>query len=308
MMTGGPGWGELFMQDPITKEKQKVGVVEELTTQCLKTEYCVVTDNWLSYNMYDEWIERNFPNHIKDFVFEHDHGDIQPDRLYKIIGKAPHLESLKTMLYLIQDMDTEQVFIMEEDGIKKTVATNISMKNTNTIYCDDNLDAIQYIGDAILSKDAIREICKEYIEEKEKKEMDNKIVDLYYERKNEEIKNKYVELLKKEYEELDVVKEYNELVNTFEASLAELAGRYNTEETRVLVKTGYTDTYTYELNSDLKDTLKDAHREEYDKEVNALKLLVEEVRAVLSVSDDDAYRIGVLTEYGIITKKGKLNV
>ena len=138
--------------------------------------------------------------------------------------------------------------------------------------------------------------------------MDNKIVDLYYERKNEEIKNKYVELLKKEYEELDVVKEYNELINTFEASLAELAGRYNTEETRVLIKTGYTDTYTYELNSNLKDALKDAHREEYDKEVNALRLLVEEVRAVLSVSNDDDYRIGVLTEYGIITKKGKLNV
>jgi len=222
MMTGGPGWGELFMQDPITKEKQKVGVVEELTTQCLET--------------------------------------------------------------------------------------NISVKNTNTIYCDDNLATIQYMGDAILSKDEIREICKEYIEEKEKKEMDNKIVDLYYERKNEEIKNKYVELLKKEYEELDVVKEYNELINTFEASLAELAGRYNTEETRVLIKTGYTDTYTYELNSNLKDALKDAHREEYDKEVNALRLLVEEVRAVLSVSNDDDYRIGVLTEYGIITKKGKLNV
>lgn len=255
----------------------------------MNSEYCVVTDNWLSYNMYDEWIERNFPNYIKDFVFEHDFDDIKHDRLYKIIGKAPHLESYKTMLYLIQDMDTEQVFIIEEEGIKKT--TTATIKNyTATLRCDKL--------DTTIS-------CN--IEGGERN-MNNKIVDLYYERKIEEIKNKYVELLKKEYEELEVVKEYKELVNTFEASLAELANRHNTEENRVLVKTGYTDTYTYELNVELKDTLKDARREEYDAEIKALQLLVEEVKAVLSVSDTEEYRIGVLKEYSIIDKKGKLNV
>ena len=268
------------------------------------TEYCVVDDEWLAYSSYDDWIDNHFPSYREHFIAGHDLDDIVADRLYKIIGHAPHDDYPKIELYLIQDMDTEQVFIVEEDGIKKSVVARISDSRV-TISCD-RLETT--VSNHILSEDRIREICSEYVKEKEKKEMNNKIVDLYYERKNEEIKNKYVELLKKEYEELDVVKEYNELVNTFEASLAELAGRYNTEETRVLIKTGYTDTYTYELNSDLKDALKDAHREEYDKEVNALKLLVEEVRAVLSVSDDDAYRIGVLTEYGIITKKGKLNV
>lgn len=272
------------------------------------TEYCVVTDSWLSYNMYDEWIERNFSNYIKDFVFEHDFGDIQPDRLYKIIGKAPHLESLKTMLYLIQDIDTEQVFIVEEDGIKKTVTTNIGVKNTNIMYCDDNLDAIRYIGDVILSKDEIREICKEYIEEKEKKEMNNKVLDLYYERKKKQLLDKYEKLIKEEYEEMDVVKEYNEVVNTFEATLAEMADRYNTEELRVLNKTGYIGGYPYELNSDLKDELKKKHREEFNEEVKELELLVEEVRAVLSVSDTEEYRIKVLTEYDIVDKKGKLKI
>ena len=256
------------------------------------TEYCVVTDNWLSYNMYDEWIKRNFPNYIKDFVFEHDFGDIQPDRLYKIIGKAPHLESLKTMLYLIQYMDTEQVFIIEEDGIEKTVTTNIIVKNTNKIYCDDNLDATRYT----------------YNIRGGERNMNNKVLDLYYERKKKQLLDKYEKLIKEEYEEIDVVKEYNEVVNTFEATLAEMANRYNTEELRVLKKTGYIGGYPYELNSDLKDELKKNHREEFNEEVKELDLLVEEVRAVLSVSDTEEYRIKVLTEYGIVDKKGKLNI
>ena len=35
-------------------------------------------------------------------------------------------------------------------------------------------------------------------------------------------------------------------------------------------------------------------------EMKELELLVEEVRAVLSISNTDEYRIGVLKEYGII--------
>ena len=57
--------------------------------------------------------------------------------------------------------------------------------------------------------------------------MDNKIVDLYYERKREEIRNKYTGLVDEKYEQLNVVKEYKELVNTFVTSLAEMADRYN---------------------------------------------------------------------------------
>lgn len=304
MMTGGPGWGELFMQDPITKETKKVGVAEELTAKCIEQEYCIVTDSGLVYLQYENWVKKHFPDYIDYFEYNHKLSDIKPDRLYKIIGKAPHIDHGKTMLYLIQDMDTEQVFIVEEEGIKKSAVARISDSRV-TISCD-RLETT--VSNHILSEDRIREICSEYMKEKEKKIMNNKILDLYYERKNEEIKNKYVELLKNEYEELEVVKEYKELVNTFEASLAELANRHNTEESRVLIKTGYTDTYTYELNTELKDALKDAHREEYDAEIKTLQLFVEEVRAVLSVSDEDTYRIGVLTEYGIINKKGKLNV
>ena len=239
----------------------------------MTTEYCIVTNVGASYTTYDEWIRKNFGWYMSNFKYNHDITDIKSERLYKIIGHAPHGGCQSEELYLIQDIDTEQVFIIGEDGI--LITTTATIKNTNTIYCDDSLDATRYT----------------YNIRGGEGNMNNEIVDLYYERKIEEIKNKYVELLKKEYEELEVVKEYKELVNTFEASLAELANRHNAEENRVLVKTGYTDTYTYELNVELKDTLKDARREEYDAEIKALQLLVEEVKAVLSISDTDEYKI-----------------
>ena len=159
------------------------------------------------------------------------------------------------------------------------------------LYCDDNVDAVRYT----------------YGIRGGERNMDNKIVDLYYERKREEIRNKYKELLDNKYEQLEVVKEYNELVNTFVTSLAEMADRYNTEETKMLLKTGYMGEYTYDLNPDLKEDLREVYVEDFNKEMIELELLVEEVRAVLSISNTDEYKIGVLREYGIIDKKGKLN-
>lgn len=252
--------------------------------------YCVVMDSGLCYSMYEEWIMRNFYKYRDNFIYNHDEEDILKDRVYRIIGHAPHCDHNATELYLIQDMDTEQVFIIEEEGIEKT--TMISAKNTNTIYCDDKVDAVRYT----------------YGIRGGERNMNNKIVDLYYERKIEEIRNKYDKLVEEEYEKFDVVKEYKELVNTFTTSLAEMANRYNTEERKMLLKTGYICEYTYELNPDLRDDLRESFRVGYNKDVKDLDLLIEEVRAQLSLSDDKDYQIDILTRYDIINKKGKLNV
>lgn len=252
-------------------------------------DYCIVIDRDLCYATYDQWIRNHFPRYVIDFLYNHSIADIKSDRLYKIIGHASH-DSYDLELYLIQDIDTGQVFIIEEKGI--VITTTVSVKNINTIYCDDNVDAVRYT----------------YGIRGGERNMNNKIVDLYYNRKKEEIRDKYAELSKKEYEELDVVKEYNELVETFKTSLAEMADRYNTEETKVLVRTGYTNTYMYELNDNLRDEIKEIHRKEYDDEIKVLELLVEEVRAQLSLSDDKDYQIDILTRYDIINKKGKLNI
>ena len=250
----------------------------------MNSEYCVVTDNWLSYSMYDDWIERNFPNYIENFVFEHDIDDIQLDKLYKIIGKAPHLVSHKTILYLIQDMDTEQVFIVEEEGIKKC--------NTVDLTVDFNIQKSVY----------------ENVLKGDERNMDNRILDLYAERAKEKIKKEYETIVNNDYDKLDVVKEYNELVSTFNTSLAEMANRYNNEENTYLHRTGYELTPMYELSDDIKANIREKYLDEAKARLKDIDLLVEEVRAVLGVSNTEEYRIGVLKEYGIIDKKGKLNV
>jgi len=264
-------------------------MVDELTQQLLQTEYCVVTDTGLTYTSYKTWIKRNFPDYLGCFFSDHDIEDIKPDRLYKVIGHAPHKENSKVELYLIQDMDDEQVFIVEKDGI--VITTTATVKNyTTTLRCDKL--------DTTISCDI----------KGGERNMNNKVVDLYYERKKKELLDKYEKIINNEYEENEAVKEYTELKNTFETALAEMADRYNHDELRIIVRTGYVGGYPYELNDNIKDEIKKAHREEYNAELKQLELLVEEVRAQLSLSDDKDYQIDILTRYDIINKKGKLNV
>ena len=87
-----------------------------------------------------------------------------------------------------------------------------------------------------------------------------------------------------------------------------MADRYNHGELRILVRTGYIGGYPYELNDNIRDEIKKAHREEYNAELKQLELLVEEVRAMLAFSNNEEHRMNVLKEYDIINKKGKLNV
>lgn len=138
--------------------------------------------------------------------------------------------------------------------------------------------------------------------------MENQILDLYYERTRRRIIKEYDEKIKKAYEELPVVKEYNEVVKEFEATLAEMADRYNTEETKVLRKSGYANEYGYELNVDIDETIGKELNKTRNDELKELDLLRQEVEAQLSLSNDKDYQIEVLKNYGILDKKtGKLN-
>lgn len=255
----------------------------------MNSEYCIVVDSGLCYATYDQWIRNHFPRYVIDFLYNHSIADIKSNRLYKIIGHAPHDDYPNIELYLIRDMDTEQVFIVEKDGI--VITTTATVKNyTTTLRCDKL--------DTTIS-------CN--IEGGERN-MNNKIVDLYYERKKKELLDKYEKIINDEYEENEAVKEYTELKNTFETALAEMADRYNQGELRIIVRTGYVGGYPYELNDNIRDEIKKAHREEYNAELKQLDLLVEEVRAMLEFYNTEEYKIDVLKQYGIIDKKGKLNV
>lgn len=138
--------------------------------------------------------------------------------------------------------------------------------------------------------------------------MENQILDLYYGRTRRRITKEYDEKILNAYNELPVVKEYNEVVKEFEATLAEMADRYNTEEVKVLRKSGYSSEYGYELCVDIDETIGKDLNKKRDDELKELDLLRQEVEAQLSLSNDKDYQIEVLKNYGILDKKtGKLN-
>lgn len=281
-------FGHFWISDGV-EVKPLANKTIDCAEEALKQEYCVVTDSGLCYATYDDWIRKNFGWYMTYFEYNHSLADIKSDRLYKIIGHAPH-GSYDLELYLIQDTDTKQVFIIEKEGI--VITTTVSVKNTSTIYCDDSLDATRYT----------------YNIRGGERNMDNRILDLYAERAKEKIKKEYETIIDNDYDKLDVVKEYKELVNTFATSLAEMADRYNNEENKYLVRTGYEITPSYELSDDIRADIREKYLDEAKERLKDIDLLVEEVRAVLGVSNTEEYRIGVLKEYGIIDKKGKLNV
>ena len=130
---------------------------------------------------------------------------------------------------------------------------------------------------------------------------------LYERRKRDEINKKYKELIDKEYNELDVVKRYYELVNTFSASLAELADEYCALDVPAMVRTGYSNDYAYELNSSLLAEIEKKYAEDRRSEFNELDKFIEEVNAMLEISNDKDYQLDVLEKYNII-KKGKLTI
>ncbi len=143
---------------------------------------------------------------------------------------------------------------------------------------------------------------------KEEKNMNNEVLQLYYERKRDEIEKKYNDLYEKDYNEIPVVKEYKEVVAEFETTLVQLADKYNNEENTWLEKTGYEPDYTYELSGDLIDNFKEKYCKERNRETRELNDLVEEIKAQLSLSSDKDYQVEVLKRYGILDKSGKMTV
>ena len=135
-------------------------------------------------------------------------------------------------------------------------------------------------------------------------EMRNEVLDLYEKRERERIGKQFKAIKEEEYNNLEAVKRYNELINTFKASLAELVDEYKNEEPKVFVQTVYEDHLGYEINPFLEKQIAEKFREDYEKEIKELEKKVEEIRAVLSLSNDLEYQKGVLIEYGILNKKG----
>lgn len=178
-------------------------------------------------------------------------------------------------------------------------STDDYLKVNNIELNDDTLDALNYTTTTLR------------VDKNESKieRIDNmNIVELYYKRKKAELKARYDEYASEEYNNLDVVKEYKELVNAFEINMKQLAEKYNTNNEEPIYYNCCENEYAYELSCDLKDNIVKKYQKEYDEELNELQEFVEEVKAVLSLSDDKDYQLEVLKNYNIVDKKGMLNI
>ena len=250
-------------------------------------EYCIVKYTGEYYPSYKTFIKKHCSHRLSDWK------ENQPplkDRLYKIITKAPHESEKDVTVYIIEDMDTKQIYLIGEDGIVKY----------------NKRDGIVGLSDAIITVDEpiITTTTERVTVGKGESEMRNEVLDLYEKRENNKIEDRFKKMEEEEYNNLEAVKRYNELINTFKASLAELVDEYKDAEEKVFIKTVYEDHFGYEINPFLEKQIAEKFREDYEKDKQELNDKIAEIKAVLSLSNDVEYQKNVLIEYGILNKKG----
>ena len=171
----------------------------------------------------------------------------------------------------------------------------------NIIYTPDNVELVVPINNPSTC-DLQIELYKEIM--KGNDDM-NKVLKLYYERKNNEIDKKYEEIVEKERSKIETINKYNELIEKFEKDMKELFLTSENIENRYIIEREDVD-YRYKYCIDESVTI-ELIRGKYfaDKceEQRKIQDLVDEVDAQLSLSDDLGYQIEVLSNYGIIDKK-----
>lgn len=149
------------------------------------------------------------------------------------------------------------------------------------------------------------DIIIEEMKEREEEDM-NKLVDLYYERKHKEIIEKYDEKIDNDFNDIEVVKQYKTLIENFEKEQESLFKTIENFDNDYLTLVSDVNCYKYRLNTiAIKKELQDKYKDDYQKELNSLNELKDEVDAQLSLSDDLNYQLEVLTRYNIIDKKTK---
>lgn len=206
---------------------------------------------------------------------------------------------VKQTKLVVDKINTEEIVVPKTNlEIINDVVKNLQ----NSLSFDFKIDTNELHN--IDGADALCLYCDELInEEREEKDM-NKVLKLYEERKLKEIDDKYDKKVDDDYNAIEVVKEYNELVMNFENKLEELFNSLENFDNNYLVTQCDSNCYKYVLYEDrIKNELRSKYVDEQMKEVNDVKKLVSEVDAQLSLSDDLTYQLEVLNRYGIIDKK-----
>lgn len=175
------------------------------------------------------------------------------------------------------------------------------------IHGDDSVDAMRYAVNDIVNTKAYDMYVKGIWKNEEEKDM-NKVLELYAKRKKEEIDKKYEEMVKEDYNGLQLVSDYNRIIAEFEENMENLYKNELNFGESTIRECYSTSDYKYQLNKNkIMDTIRSAYKDSKSEEIIELGNLLEEVEAQLSLSDDLDYQREILIKYDIIDKKtGKI--
>lgn len=147
---------------------------------------------------------------------------------------------------------------------------------------------------------------KNYSVELEEEKNMNKVLELYVEREEKRIKDKYTKLKEDMYNDNLIVKEFKELEEKTKQSYEELCNKYNGEQVHYINRTGYGYESGYELSTNIKNDIHEKLAPDFNKEMEELHDKVRDIEALLSISDDKDYQLEVLKNYGLLDKKGSI--
>lgn len=140
---------------------------------------------------------------------------------------------------------------------------------------------------------------------KEELIMNNKVLQLYKYREEERLKKIFEEECKKAKNADKYIEEYNTLVEGFKTSLSELRDRANRESLqKVFAYGGYELDVPYVVHPEYLEEVMADSKNKYENDLKSLRELVNEIDAVLSLSDDKEYQLQVLKNYDILDKNG----
>ena len=240
---------------------------------------------------------------------------------YGVTNMDNHTEGIIRERYLVKNNYNIEItrcddtdFIGEEIIFSDDEIELIDDENSTDDLCSIHLE-IDKDGCHIYKRgeQTICSICEKPVEFVTKLEFKgenkmNKVLNLYITNRENEIINKYNELIEKDYSEITVVKEYNVLIENFEKQLTDLFTKSVIEEVPFEEVTSY-NVYRFELDEcGIKAKIVAKYQEKKSSELKTLMELRDEVEAQLSLSDNVDYQLDVLKRYDIINKKtGKIN-
>ena len=135
--------------------------------------------------------------------------------------------------------------------------------------------------------------------------MENKVLELYYTKKRNEIIKEFDEKEKEFISNNPMATKYRELVEKFESDMKALYESEDNESAYITDK-HTASIYKYGINyNKLNDEFREQYVSERDEKLNELSEFREEVYALLSLSSDLEYQLDILVSYKIIDKKTK---